>query len=121
MNESQASQSIEPIGAAAFSLIYGDEGGYNELAVDWCWQYPGWARSQMIGPGRRWEAREGLDKEAYEGLLKCFSLQDRAPEFPLEKIINMSPAELAKISGVDPYSDTIDSGGSRKASEVNDT
>ena len=47
------------------------------------------------GPGTAWYPTEGLDEKAYRALLRHFGLEDYAEEFPLEKVITMSPAVLA--------------------------
>ena len=99
-----------------------------ECAVDWDWRIKGkWARSDKDGPGGvRWYTTEELDDKAYQALLKHFWLEDYADEFPMEKIISMSPEELAearrekeKLHELEPkkmVSDTI--GSHRSAEEV---
>ena len=82
-----------------FSIRYETEGegSYTELAVDWDWNIKRqWAMSDKEGPGSRWYATKGLDKRAYEAILQHFGLGDYESEFPIEKVIAMSPEELGK-------------------------
>lgn len=71
---------------------------YTQFAVDWNWKQKGqWARSIIEGGGGTpWVDYRGLDEEAYCAILVHFELQDWAGEFPMEKIIYMSPGQLAK-------------------------
>lgn len=102
-----------------FSILYdGREEGddaYAQYAIDWNWQILGqWARSERQGIAVKWETFSGLDEKAYQALLNTFGLNKE--QAPLEKIIAMSPKDLAKIGIFDPRSNTI--GNHRKASEV---
>jgi hypothetical protein len=79
-----------------YSILYSDSEGdifYTEHAVDWNWLVKGrWACSEKeLGSG--WYLAGELDSGAYQALLEHFGLN--ATEFPLEKVISMSPAELA--------------------------
>jgi len=86
-----------------YSISY--DGDAYQCAADWNWRRilgktlektpDQWARSDKDGPGNRWYTTEGLDNNAYQALLKHFWLEDYADEFPIEKVIFMSPAELA--------------------------
>lgn len=80
-----------------YSILYSAEGDifFTEHAIDWCWLIPRrWTTSDKeVGSG--WYPKEGLDNTAYLALLKHFGLEDYTDEFPLEKVISMSPAELA--------------------------
>ncbi len=67
---------------------------YTINVVDWGWIVKGkWGRSdkELVG---QWSTTPGLDEKALEVLLKHFGLQDFAGEFPLEKVMTMSPATL---------------------------
>jgi hypothetical protein len=82
----------------AYSILYRDpeQGDYTQCAIDWSWHFKNqWARSEKNGPGSQWIPRPGLDEKAYQALLKHFGLENFANEFPIEKIIKMSPAKLA--------------------------
>jgi len=82
-----------------YSIVYPNyfDLSYEECAVDWNWHFRDkWARSKKQGPSSTWIPEEGLDTKAYEELLKHFSLEQWADEFPPEHIISMSPYELAK-------------------------
>lgn len=69
-----------------------------ERALDWNWLVKGrWACSEKeIGSG--WYPTGGgggmLNDREYQDLLEHFALEDYRDEFPLEKVILMSPAEL---------------------------
>ncbi len=63
-------------------------------AVDWDWRYRRqWARSDKEGD-IQWIPLKGLDDEAALLLLDHFGLLLWISEFPIEKVIIMSPAEL---------------------------
>ncbi|MBI4981080.1 hypothetical protein HZC30_06005 [Candidatus Woesearchaeota archaeon] len=109
----------------AYSVLYSVEGDDDAYAVDWDWQIKGkWAHScREYGLGHAWqnegplnEPRHDSGKQAYRALLESFGLESRADEFSIDKIVAMSPAELAKAGGKDPESGTL--GDHRKASEV---
>ena len=82
-----------------FSIRYdSEEGGYTELAADWDWNVRGqWAMSDKEGLGSEWHTFKGLDKRAYEAILQHFGLVDYKSEFPVEKVIAISPYELGRI------------------------
>jgi hypothetical protein len=81
-----------------FSIIYYKEGENAELAVDWDWNIKQqWARSDKEGPGARWYSTPGLDKDAYEAILKKFGLEEMRSELPLEELIKTGPYELGAI------------------------
>jgi len=87
---------------SCFSIKYEDPKYPGELrAVDWDYWYGGggvWARSWTETGGTiHWHSERGLDDCAYNTILECFGLSystDLKEEFPLERVINMSPAEL---------------------------
>ena len=84
----------------AYSILYCDpeQDGYTQCAIDWSWRFKNqWARSEKDGPGSQQISIEGLNKKAYQALLKHFGFETFTKEFPIEKIIKMSPAKLAKI------------------------
>lgn len=84
----------------AFSVKYTDLVYPTKIwAADWdCWPHRQWARSwarcHPFGHWMNWHPVAGLDIMAYEAILKKFGLMEWPGEFPLEKIITMSPAEL---------------------------
>lgn len=86
--------------AGTYSIRYngweeGDD-AYAQYAIDWSWKFQErWARSNTDGPGTRWYPQEGIDEKAYRALLGRFGLENYANEFPLERVITMSPAKLA--------------------------
>lgn len=116
-----------------YSIHY--DGDAYQCSVDWNWKTlertlektpDQWARSDQDGPGGAWQTIKGLDNKAYRALLEHFGLEDYADEFPMEKVIFMSPAELAaarrekeKLHELEPkkmVSDTL--GDHRSAEEV---
>ncbi len=69
---------------------------YAQFAADWDWSIGGrWARSEKDGPGGRWVTIAGLDESAYQAILRHFDLQRWVAEFPMDRLIVMSPKELA--------------------------
>jgi len=101
-----------------YSVLYHIEGDEDEWAVDWDWHERGrWARSfRENGLGHKWEYIGGMDERAYRALINHFRLEGREREFPLGKIVKMSPARLAEISNTNPESHTL--GDHRRALEV---
>lgn len=91
----------------AFSINYcvSDEearhhDAHAHFAVDWDWRFKRqWAQSVQEGLGTRWETEKGLDKEAYLALIQHFGLERWKEEFPVEKVITMSPDDLFKVKG----------------------
>ncbi len=110
----------------AFSIRYVVEGDDDYFAVDWSWEEEGkWSVScKEYGLGHRWEKWGTLDKnqssyiykKAYQALLKEFGLEEIKDDFPLEKIVSMSPSELASVGERNPGSYTL--GDHRDASQV---
>ena len=114
MNEEMNNSSQGLMFSLAYQSPYRDDDDY---AADWGhikgrWTYS----SREYGLGQRWEFCNNLDEHAYKALLETFGLKKE--DFPLEKIVVMSPRELTRISGRDPLSDTL--GDRRHASEVED-
>ena len=114
-----------------YSILYdGGEEGNVQCAVDWDWKRTPkrtpakWARSDKDGSGGIWSSIEGLDDKAYRALLKHFWLEDYADEFPMEKVISMSPAKLAaarrkkeKLHGLERKTMESDTLGSHRSAE----
>jgi len=70
---------------------------YLENAVDWDYHVRGqWSISGRDRSGCAWQCEKGLDTHAYKALLAHFGLEQWAEEFPPERIISMSPRELAE-------------------------
>lgn len=70
---------------------------YGREAVDWDWIVKGeWARSEMGMPGTQWRTEKGFDAAAYKALLEHFGLEQWPDNFPPERIIFMSPGDLAR-------------------------
>lgn len=64
------------------------------FSADWnCWTAGQWAISSTEN-NRIWYYESGLDKTGRNALLEHFGLAQWADEFPLEKMISMSPAVL---------------------------
>ena len=82
-----------------YSIVYYCEEGGNpnaQFAADWDWNVKGeWARSEKDGPGTAWITYTGLDEKAYQAILRHFDLEKWAEEFPIDRLIFMSPKELA--------------------------
>lgn len=98
---------------ATFSLFYETN---SACAIDWSWIFKDrWARSEKEGLG--WYVIKDLDQEAYQTLVKKFGLEDYISEFPLEKVLIMSPVELIlarrkkeeenKLNRIKVVSDTV--------------
>jgi len=102
-----------------FSLSYDYPAGEKREdiphAIDWDWEIPNsWARSEK--DGAKWIVYEGLDEMAYTSLLNAFGLQDQKEKLSIDKIIKMSPADLARAGTKNPISVTV--GDHRPAFEV---
>lgn len=96
-------------------VIFYDVPGYEDSwSVDWKSEEGFWKRYYKEIYRNEWEPQKSLDDYAYNAILERFGLS--AQEFPLEKIITMSPKELTKIGTRNPKSYTL--GDNRKASEV---
>ena len=64
-------------------------------AIDWDWEFKRqWARSTY--EGMQWEATEGLDEQSHLLLLNHFGLEEWKDDFPIERVIMVSPSELAE-------------------------
>jgi len=84
----------------SYSVVYASDqlghDAYAQFAVDWEWgDADRWSRSEKEGSGTAWMCVSGLDEEAYRALLAHFGLTEWQNEFPMSRIITMSPAELA--------------------------
>lgn len=109
----------------AFSIHYHSDRDSNTdypdtYSLDWSWTRKGeWTRScREYGLGHRWYDLGELDEEAYYVLLEAFGLGGRENEFPLDIVVRMSPAQIAREGGRNPASSSL--GDSRYASEVRD-
>jgi len=83
-----------------YSILYRDPANNGSIlcAVDWSWQIPGkWTRSEKDGVQWwcKWRSAGQLNNRAYRAILKHFGLKKFSAEFPMKKIIKMSPAKLA--------------------------
>jgi hypothetical protein len=75
-------------------LVYIKGGEHDVDALEWN-KGKGWSRCYKEGP--LWSDSQGpFNAEDYAGLLKHFALQYWRNEFPLSKVLVMSPAELIK-------------------------
>lgn len=93
MSDNIATFNVQYVDIGTFSVQYSGLHGIS-CAVDWNWRYRGeWARSDKEGD-IQWMPLKGLDDEAHILLLDHFGLNLWINEFPIEKIILMSPAEL---------------------------
>lgn len=83
----------------AFSVKYHHPHYPDEVwAADWDWEFPRvWARSWTEKYTIHWYPIAGLDEYARKAILEKFGLWEWQEEFPIEKLLRMSPAELAKI------------------------
>lgn len=84
---------------AEYSISYDssekDLNSFGLSAIDWNWYWPNeWCMSWQDGPGNSWQPTRGLDQESYPALLEHFGLSDRQDEFPISRVINMSPKSL---------------------------
>jgi len=81
----------------AYSVNYEEHANFHDdstcFSVDWNWKVRvKWARS--VKEGNSWQVIIGLSRKSYEALLEHFGLEEYADEFPIEKIISISPARL---------------------------
>lgn len=92
---SEKSQVATLEGKGTYSIHYLRE-GYETRALDWNWREPDvWAASCLEYAASSWYLIKESPEKIRSALLAHFFLTDWEDEFPLERIVQMSPRQLA--------------------------